>query len=76
MVYKEKAFDKFTDLLAQIELTVVKSIFAIGVNTQVIYKFSEKRFRSMKSHFNFTLGVVYNFNFSLFNRKRIWEVKH
>lgn len=48
----------------------------LGVNTQVIYKFSEKRFRSMKSHFNFTLGVVYNFNFSLFNRKRIWEVKH
>ena len=48
----------------------------IGVNTQLMYKFSEKRFSSMRSHFNFTLGVVYNFNFSLFNRKRIWEVKH
>lgn len=35
MVYKEKAFDKFTDLLAQIELTVVKSIFAINANTQI-----------------------------------------
>jgi preprotein translocase subunit SecA len=35
MVYKEKAFDKFKDLLAEIELTVVKSIFAINVNTQI-----------------------------------------
>jgi preprotein translocase subunit SecA len=35
MVYKEKAFDKFMDLLWQIEFTVVKSIFAINVNTQI-----------------------------------------
>ena len=38
MVYKEKAFDKFKDLLAQIELTVVKSIFSINVNTQIKVK--------------------------------------
>ena len=35
MVYKEKAFDKFKDLLAEIELTVVKSIFSINVNTKI-----------------------------------------
>lgn len=50
----------------------------IGVNTQAIYKFSEKRFESMRSHFQFTVGVVYsfNFNFSFLNRKRLWEVEH
>lgn len=35
MVYKEKAFDKFKDLLTEIEFTVVKSIFSINVNTQI-----------------------------------------
>ncbi len=35
MVYKEKAFDKFKDLLSEIELTIVKSIFSINANTQV-----------------------------------------
>jgi preprotein translocase subunit SecA len=35
MVYKEKAFEKFQDLLAQIELTVVKSIFSINADTQI-----------------------------------------
>lgn len=35
MVYKEKAFDKFTNLLSEIELTSVKSIFSINPNTQV-----------------------------------------
>ena len=50
----------------------------LGINTQVIYKFSENRFESMRSHFQFTLGVVYSldFNFSVYNRKRIWQVKH
>ena len=50
----------------------------VGLNTQVIYKFSEKRFESMRSHLQFTFGVIYspNFNISLFRRKRIWQVKH
>lgn len=43
-----------------------------GINTQVVYKFSEKRFESMQSHFQFTLGVVYNFDIEhLFRRKSV-----
>ena len=43
-----------------------------GLKTQVIYKFSEKRFESMQSHFQFTLGVVYSFNIDhLFRRKSV-----
>lgn len=43
-----------------------------GINTQVIYKFSENRFESMRSHFQFTVGVVYNFDIGhLFRRKSV-----
>lgn len=36
MVYKEKAYEKFQELLSEIEFRVVKSIFSIGEDTQVI----------------------------------------
>lgn len=35
MVYKEKAFDKFHDLLSEIELKTVKAVFSINPNTQI-----------------------------------------
>ena len=35
MVYKEKAYHAFHDLLAEIELRSIKSIFAIDINTQI-----------------------------------------
>ncbi len=49
----------------------------IGINSQVSYKFSALKFRSMRPHFQFTTGIVYRFDFNLFGfgRKRIWEVK-
>ena len=46
-----------------------------AINTQVGYKFSEKRFESMQSHFQFTAGVLYSFDVgSLFRRKSICKV--
>lgn len=38
MVYKEEAFKKFENLLAEINLTVVKSIFSLSPNTQINVK--------------------------------------
>ncbi len=35
MVYKEKAFDKFHNLVSEIDMRIVKSIFAINANTQI-----------------------------------------
>lgn len=35
MVYKEKAFHKFEDLLSEIELRIVKSVFSIEADTEV-----------------------------------------
>lgn len=35
MVYKEEAFKKFENLLSEVELRIVKSVFGISVNTQV-----------------------------------------
>lgn len=44
----------------------------IAINTQLAYKFSEKRFESMQPHFQFSLGVVYKFHIgSIFRRKSI-----
>lgn len=50
----------------------------IGINSQISYKFSALRFRSMRPHFQFSGGVVYRFNFTLFpsKRKRLWEFIH
>lgn len=45
---------------------------SLGINTQIMYKFSENRFESMQSHFQFKLGVVYNFDIGhLFRRKSV-----
>jgi len=35
MVYKEEAFKKFKDLLDEIELQTIKSVFAITVKTEL-----------------------------------------
>jgi len=35
MVYKEEAFRKFETLLSEIELQVVKTVFAINANTEI-----------------------------------------
>jgi preprotein translocase subunit SecA len=36
MVYKEKAFDKFRDLLSEIEFKTLKAVFSINPDTQII----------------------------------------
>jgi hypothetical protein len=47
----------------------------IAINAQGAYKFSEKRFESMQPHFQFSLGVTYNFKIgNIFRRKSICEV--
>jgi preprotein translocase subunit SecA len=35
MVYKEEAFRKFETLLSEIELQVVKTVFAINADTEI-----------------------------------------
>ncbi len=42
----------------------------LAINTQIAYKFSEKRFESMQSHFQFSAGIIYSFDIGhLFRRK-------
>ena len=50
----------------------------IGVNSQIVYKFSALRFQSIRPHFQFSGGIVYRFDFNIFSapRKRLWEVNH
>lgn len=46
----------------------------LAINTQIAYKFSEDRFESMQSHFQFSAGVIYSFNFgTIFRRKSVCE---
>jgi hypothetical protein len=41
-----------------------------GINAQVIYKFSDSSFESMRSHFQFTFGILYNFDIGTIFRKK------
>jgi len=47
----------------------------IGINAQVMYKFSESRFESQRSHIYPTLGLVYSFKARNMN-PRLWHFKH
>lgn len=47
----------------------------IGLHGQIIYKFSENRFVSQKSHIYASGGLVYSFK-PRANGARLWEVKH
>lgn len=42
----------------------------LGIQAEMIYKFSEKRFESMQSHFQFKLGFVFNFYVGQFFRRK------
>ena len=44
----------------------------IGLNLQVIYKFSETKFQSQRSHIYASLGLVYRFG-NRFLNQRLWE---
>lgn len=44
----------------------------LAISTQIAYKFSENRFESMKSHFQFSGGIIYSFDIGhLFRRKSV-----
>jgi len=44
----------------------------IGFNLQFMYKFSEDRFESQRSHIYFTAGLVYSFG-QRTSQRRLWE---
>lgn len=46
-----------------------------GLNLQIMYKYSESRFTSQRSHIYPTVGIVYSFRPRNMNR-RLWDRKH
>ena len=46
-----------------------------GVNSQLIYKYSQSSFESMRSHVYFSIGVVYSLNPRI-GTPRLWNQKH
>lgn len=65
MVYKEKAFKKFENLLWEIELRVVKSIFAINPKTQVeVKRVDDSKFQIQSSEIE---------NMSMSNQQAAWK---
>ncbi len=46
-----------------------------GLNLELIYKFSETRFESQRSHLYPTVGIVYSFK-PRNMRRRLWDYKH